>query len=56
MTTSTRGNAPEGRKGVRCRRVGPGSSYSSVQIEFEDGAQLIVNRNTVKLTRTVTQK
>jgi len=45
-----RGNTPEGRKGTRCRRVanGTGSYYSSVQIEFEDGVQLLVNRNAVK--------
>jgi hypothetical protein len=45
-----RGNTPEGRKGTRCRRVAPGqaSYYSSVQIEFEDGFKLIVNRNTVR--------
>lgn len=45
-----RGNQPEGRKGTRCRKVAPGvgSYYSSVQIEFEDGAQLLVNRNTVR--------
>jgi len=60
MTTATdtevkydcvyRGNTPEGRKGTRCRRVanGTGSDYSSVQIEFEDGVQLLVNRNTVR--------
>lgn len=45
-----RGNQPEGRKGSRCRRVasGTGSYYGSVQIEFEDGFQVMVNRNTVK--------
>lgn len=44
------GNQPEGRKGTRCRRLasGVGSYYSSVQIEFEDGIKLLVNRNTVK--------
>ncbi len=45
-----RGNQPESRKGTPCRRVanGVGSYYSSVQIEFEDGVQLLVNRNTVR--------
>jgi hypothetical protein len=45
-----RGKQPEGRRGTRCRRIanGVGSYYSSVQIEFEDGVQLLVNRNTVR--------
>jgi hypothetical protein len=45
-----RGNNLQGRKGALCRRIASttGTYISSIQIEFEDGVQVIVNRNTVR--------
>jgi hypothetical protein len=40
-----------GRRGQRCRKVGPGTNGLKEQVEFEDGQMLVVDKMTVSGTK-----